>query len=161
MVRENGGKKEQDSVTTTEAPGCEQRPRRRKRRIVQLEGGPGRPRGPRGAGAETSGLLQTVRRDKKIHGHRHRGDRIRVWIFEHEISHLNDFIILPGYEIFPLRSRTELPRNPGLPRCPVGIRFHWMSLFRRPFQWTMFQGPLVSLPPCQTPGCLPLPMIPC
>ena len=88
MVRENCGKKEQDSVTTTEAPGCKQRPGRRKRRVTQPEGGHGRPRGPRGAGAETSGLLRTVRRDEKIHGHRNRGDRVRVWIFYHQVANM-------------------------------------------------------------------------
>ena len=34
VVRENGGKKEQDSVPTAEAPGREQRPGRRERRVA-------------------------------------------------------------------------------------------------------------------------------
>ena len=39
MIREDGRKEEQDSVTTTETIGCKQRPRRSKRCIVQLENG--------------------------------------------------------------------------------------------------------------------------
>ena len=42
MVRENRGEKEQDSVTTTEAVGCEQKPGRRERRVAQSENGKGR-----------------------------------------------------------------------------------------------------------------------
>ena len=56
---------------------------------AQPEDGPGRPTGPRGVGAETSGLLRTVRRNEKIYGHRHRGDRIGVWFFDHQVFNLN------------------------------------------------------------------------
>ena len=89
MIREGRGEEEQDSVTTTEAPEREQGPGRCERRTAQPEGGPGRPTGPRGAGTETPGLPRTVRRDEKIQGHRHRGDRVCVWIFDHQVFNLN------------------------------------------------------------------------
>ena len=60
MVREDRGEEEQDSTPETEATGCGQGPGRRERRTAQPEGGPGRPTGPRCAGAATSGLLRTV-----------------------------------------------------------------------------------------------------
>ena len=57
--------------------------------LHDLRGGPGRPTGPRGARAKTPGLLRTVRRNEKIHGHCHRGDRVCVWIFDHQVFNLN------------------------------------------------------------------------
>ena len=89
MVREDRGEEEQHSVTTTEAPGREPGPGRRERRVAQPKNGHGRPTGPRGARAKTPGLLRTVRRDEKIHGHRNRDDRICGRFFDHQVFHLN------------------------------------------------------------------------
>ena len=89
MVRVYRGIKEQDSVTTTKAPGRKQGPGRHERRIAQPCNGPGRPIGSRGAEAETPGLLRAVRRDENVYEHHHWGDRIGVWLFGDQIFSLN------------------------------------------------------------------------
>ena len=92
MVRKNGGKEKQDSVTTTKAFGCEQRPGRSERSPSQPENGHGRPQ--RRQRANAGRILRAVRRDEGVYEYRYLRHRIGVRLPGYQVTTVNFFITL-------------------------------------------------------------------